>query len=112
MSEVIRLTPKLAVRRSENYEHYMFYCLACKEAPPYCTQQPNDHPKWSFNGDMEKPTFSPSLFLIRSLKDYEGCGPRCHLFIRDGKIEYQGDCEHALAGQTVDMVEFPEGFGT
>jgi len=32
----------------------------------------------------------------------------CHSFIRDGKIQFLGDCTHALAGQTVDLPELPE----
>jgi hypothetical protein len=28
---------------------------------------------------------------------------RCHLFVRDGKIQFLPDCHHALAGQVVDL---------
>jgi hypothetical protein len=27
----------------------------------------------------------------------------CHYFIVDGRIRYCGDCQHELAGQTVDL---------
>ena len=72
--------------------------------------------RWQFNGDGERPTFSPSL-LVRSghyvtgqtreqcascSGGYKACGV-CHSFIRDGKIQFLGDCTHALAGQTVDL---------
>jgi hypothetical protein len=107
MRDEIQLTPKLAVRRSDTYEHYLFYCPGCKEVHPYCTKSPTDQPKWMFNNNPEKPTFAPSLLLKRSKTDYEGCGPRCHLFVRDGMIEFCGDCEHDLAGKTVPMVEYP-----
>jgi len=30
------------------------------------------------------------------------------LFIQDGKLKYLSDCSHGYAGQTVDMVDFPE----
>jgi hypothetical protein len=33
--------------------------------------------------------------------------PLCHLFIEKGQIRFLGDCEHALAGQTVPMVPVP-----
>ncbi len=29
-----------------------------------------------------------------------------HSFIKDGMIEFLGDCTHKLAGQTVDLPEF------
>ena len=33
----------------------------------------------------------------------------CHHFIRDGKIQFLGDCTHALRGQTVDLPDIPPG---
>ena len=54
--------------------------------------QPNGH-KWSFNGDVDRPTFSPSINIVG----------RCHYFVRAGRIEYCGDSAHRLAGQTVDL---------
>ena len=55
---------------------------------------------WTFNGDMERPTFAPSLL----------CGlkspPRCHLFVRDGMIQFLGDCAHEFANRTVPLEPF------
>lgn len=31
----------------------------------------------------------------------------CHYFIKAGRIEFCGDCTHALKGQTVDLPDFP-----
>jgi len=70
-------------------------------------------PVWAFNGDTEKPTFSPSLLVTMGLKPdpVTHLAPKgapkqiCHSFIRDGKIEYLGDCTHPLAGQTIDLPE-------
>lgn len=60
------------------------------------------HPKpWGFNGDVERPTFTPSVLVYANESN-----PRCHSFVRDGKIEYLSDCEHDLAGTTVDLPEF------
>lgn len=61
-------------------------------------------PQWSFNGDLERPTLSPSI-----LSRYEW-GPErspvvCHSFVADGRIQFLGDCTHSLAGQTVDLRE-------
>jgi hypothetical protein len=56
---------------------------------------------WEFDGDLQRPTFSPS-FLVYA----DGFHPRCHSFVRAGKIEYLGDCDHAFAGQTLEIPEW------
>lgn len=55
---------------------------------------------WSWNGDTEKPTISPSI-LARGKY-------RCHSFLKDGVWEFLSDSEHRLAGQRVPMVDLPE----
>lgn len=66
---------------------------------------------WGFNGDMDRPTLTPSVLVYPNWKDVDGNvvehSPRCHVFIRDGRIEFLSDCTHALAGQTVDMQDVP-----
>lgn len=57
-------------------------------------------PGWTFNGDLKKPTFKPSL--LNRGGDKEGKAI-CHLYVTAGKIQYLPDCTHALAGKTVDM---------
>ena len=61
---------------------------------------------WSFDGNVEAPTFNPSL-LVYEYKHEDGVvfQPRCHSFIRKGKIQYLSDCGHKLAGQTVELPE-------
>ena len=56
-----------------------------------------NHPRWSFNGDFEKPTFTPSIHYKTEGKTV------CHSFIADGKIQFLNDSTHALTGQTVDL---------
>lgn len=58
-------------------------------------------PGWTFNGNFEKPTFSPSM-LARTPTT------RCHSFVTDGKIKYLDDCTHPLKGQTVDLPEIED----
>lgn len=80
--------------------------------------------RWAFNGDTEKPTFSPSM-LVRGQRYPSGrqfpnddehkrmmagedFRPQmvptwCHSFVTDGRIEYLADCTHALKGRTVDL---------
>lgn len=63
-------------------------------------------PSWTWNGDVERPTFSPSVLVKYPWKMMVNGGREqvtCHSFVREGRIEFLGDCTHALAGQTVDL---------
>lgn len=114
-----------------------FRCPGCGDShmlgvhwrPPGSEVSPHQlaGPHWGFNGDFERPTFTPSI-LARSghyddqhtLGDacwctWEGvdntpapfsCGI-CHSFVTDGRIQFLSDCTHALAGTTVDLPALP-----
>lgn len=99
---------------------FLFWCPGCKCAHGVWTTKRNGvGAVWSFNGNMEKPTFNPSL-LIRFTRDITSAEytrllageklniPKtvCHSFVRDGQIQFLGDCTHALAGKTVPMEAF------
>ncbi len=87
-----------------------FYCPGCKYGHAYRVakhpQEPDTVPIWSFNGDYEKPTFTPSLLVNGSGGNSRY--PRCHLFVTDGKIIYCSDSDHELAGQTVDLPDYED----
>lgn len=76
---------------------YWFMCPGC------------DSPKrikgWEFDGNVERPTFAPSV--LTTMPDGNG-EYVCHSFVRDGKIQFLGDCTHELKGQTVDLPELPD----
>jgi hypothetical protein len=85
---------------------YAFYCPGCKNnhAPyikPY--QAPNGS-SWQFNGDLESPTFNPSI-LTKVERSDKTKTMICHLFVKDGWIQYLSDCTHELAGQTIEMLD-------
>lgn len=63
----------------------------------------SERPVWSFNGDKERPTFSPSI-LTRMPWGDQGREVVNHVFIRDGKIQYLTDCSHEYAGKTLDLL--------
>lgn len=75
---------------------------------------------WTFNGDLERPTFSPSVlvggaqwgvadvFHKPNHKVAKGERTVCHSFVTGGQIQFLGDCTHTLAGQTVDLPEWSE----
>lgn len=60
---------------------------------------------WTWNGDLERPTFRPSI--LSRTADASG-EIRCHSYVTDGRIEFLGDCSHELAGQTVDLLNVDE----
>lgn len=79
-----------------------FYCPGCKYHHHLQIERGSTNPNgpiWKWNGDMEKPTFSPSL-MVNARTDQQ-----CHLALRDGKISYFNDCMHELAGRTVELEE-------
>jgi hypothetical protein len=88
---------------------YYFYCPGCKRGHGFDS-------RWSFNRNLERPTFQPSLLVrgVEQITDEEAerilagehIKPRpfvCHSFVTDGKIHFLNDCTHELAGQTVKM---------
>ena len=105
-----------------------FLCPGCGES--HDVNIAEGHPGWEFNGDFERPTLSPSVLVRRGhycnnppvpgdcacdfqqrFPDEEPwdwpCGV-CHSFVRDGRIEFLTDCTHALAGQTVELLEIKD----
>lgn len=92
---------------------YVFWCQGCERVHPYRVAkgltETNDRPMWTFNGDLDKPTFSPSLLVYPSNHpDGTPYQVRCHLFLIDGHIQYCSDSEHSLAGQTVPCPEWDD----
>jgi len=87
---------------------YAFHCPGCGYAHHFGTKAYTDargksHPVWHFNGNVDRPTFSPSLLVNAQWPE-----KRCHLFMRDGMIVYCGDCFHALAGQKVECPDWED----
>jgi hypothetical protein len=58
--------------------------------------------------------FAETVARLQSGSTREGYGEGderktfvCHSFVTDGRIQYLGDCTHAMAGQTVDLPDIP-----
>lgn len=89
---------------------WAIYCPGCDTLHSIWTSHPNSHNAvWGFNGDTEKPTFSPSVRITwpHWTTDQDGVETKkdhcCHFFIKEGNIEYCGDCTHELSGQTLAL---------
>ena len=85
---------------TEGQLNLSFYCPGCKCHHGICSEKYRDipGPVWSWNGSMDKPTFSPSL-RVRHGDNV------CHSFISDGFIQYLSDCTHELSGKTIEIPE-------
>ena len=103
--------------------------LAVGWTPPGMERSPHrpSAAGWGFNGDLDLPTFSPSVMnrvghyadgntaecYCTWSKRYPDKGDPgfacclCHSFITNGRITFLSDCTHAYAGQTLDLPEIP-----
>lgn len=106
-----------------------FRCPGCNEGH-MIRHGEGPGPRWTWNGDADKPTFTPSVLVTWSepanLHDQDAlkrdiaeaqrrrdageqnvkiplANKVCHTFVTDGRIQFLNDCTHALAGQTVDL---------
>jgi hypothetical protein len=83
-------------------QSYRFVCPGCAQYDEPGSTLIATHvfdSTWTYNGDGDRPTVSPSILLTGH------DGRRCHSFVREGRIEFLSDCTHALAGQTVELPE-------
>jgi hypothetical protein len=94
-----------------------FWCGGCQcghyfrtepspPSSPFAAGDQGSQAIWSWDGNEQSPTVSPSILVRYNGHDagVDGAPPqRCHLFIRSGHIDYLSDCTHALAGKTVPM---------
>jgi len=91
------------------YNHLMFVCPGCVaggpdgyagvHALPVNTTEDIGKPAWTWDGNLEAPTLSPSILS----KGY--C--LCHSFLRNGIFEFLSDSDHPLAGQSVPIPDLP-----
>jgi hypothetical protein len=114
------------ILRSGEGGQLMFWCPGCDAAHQVRVRTADGaRPSWDWNGNAERPTFSPSILVRgtemteRGRADYEAWTAAgypspapaafdsrpsvCHSFVSEGQIHYLGDCTHALAGQTVPL---------
>lgn len=105
MSNYELVSSKLVKVNDSLYRHY---CPACNLMHPVHVNPPGEAgDKWTWNGDVEKPTYSPSF----KQSNWQVDRPKtCHYFIADGKLQYCTDSDHAFAGQTIELPDVPGNF--
>jgi hypothetical protein len=105
----------------------MFWCPGCQTSH-LVYHGVGSGPRWNWNENVDKPTFTPSILTrtghyISSHKIGDDCWCTynikypdrpskfkcgiCHSFVTDGRIQFLSDCTHELAGQTVDLPDWP-----
>lgn len=119
---------KLAETTYGGGTRFMFWCPGCQDTH-YFSVGIAGQPSWNFDGNRDRPTISPSLLTRTghycahhkpgddcwcSYEARYGKKPpfacyQCHLFLKDGRLQFLADCTHALAGQTVDLPDLPAG---
>lgn len=78
-----------------NHTQYLFFCKGCGYEHAIALKSEGGH--HNFNMDLNNPTVSPSI--VQNFTP----GKMCHSFIKNGMIQYLGDCTHKLAGQTIEL---------
>ena len=81
----------------ENQQVWIF-CPGCKNHHAFTTKHPGPFIPWDWNGDLEKPTFNPSMLVNK-----HDPKSRCHSFVRHGIIQFLSDCFHELKSTTVAL---------
>jgi len=69
---------------------------------------------WDFDGNVDKPTFNPSVRITYNgpdagqERDY-GRAPSacCHYFLHAGQLQFCSDSTHELSGKTVALPPLP-----
>lgn len=120
------------ILRNVTGDGLMWFCPGCNHAHRIQTGS-GPGPRWAWNGNAERPTFSPSVLVTGIREDldeaaqaaYDALGPSelhgalsdprfrsvCHSFVVDGQMQMLGDCTHALAGKTVPIPAWPSNYG-
>lgn len=101
-----------------------FNCPGCKYLHVLRIEPKDNQPCWGFNGNYDKPTFTPSVLVTcghyvlgygKGSGAYcqfgcddptdgnPACCSICHSYVTDGNIQFLNDSTHELAGQTVPL---------
>lgn len=88
---------------------YAHWCPACARLHTFTLRGPFvPPPSWSFNYNVEHPTFEPSMDISHPARADMGIPAyRCHYFLRGGFLIYDTTSTHALSGQAVELPDLP-----
>lgn len=114
MGQVGRFLRRIGAADGYTNGGYAHFCPACHRMHAFAVDGPfRNGAQWTFNGNIDAPTFNPSMHIKVNTPDMgadyqpKAMSSVCHYFLRDGQIQFLGDCTHAMAGQTVPLPELP-----
>lgn len=86
-------------------EFVYYWCSGCGHAHSVPAE------RWNWNKNVDLPTLSPSVrhYIVNPTTKEETT--TCHYHLKDGVIEYCGDCPHNLKDQKVPLEEIPDDYG-
>ncbi len=92
---------RVLTNQEETETSYGIFCPGCERMHLF-------DKRWNFNGDMDSPTFKPSMLVYQNHPDKPAkkYNHRCHSYVTDGKIQFLNDCTHELVGTTVLLETF------
>lgn len=93
---------KFRVEEHVGVKYAIYRCPGCKHNHSVPAE------RWHWNGDVERPTLSPSVRHFIPAEDGRPEQTLCHYFVRDGIIEFCSDCGHDLKGQKVELPDIDE----
>ena len=102
-----------SVRWPDGVTGIAHWCPACDVAHAFSVTGKNSSgAQWSWDGNVDAPTCSPSMNIRINMPDMQGYNScagssTCHYFLRAGQIQFLGDSTHALRGQTVPLPDWP-----
>lgn len=94
-----------------------YWCQGCESLHGIRTKGPG---AWGWNGDVEKPVFTPSVLTTTGRRVDPSYKPEpddppecCHTFVgcngaEPGQVIFLGDCTHKLAGTVQPFPDLPE----
>lgn len=88
---------KLRIDQAAGGLTYWMWCPACDSLVRISDA-------WAWNGDVERPTFTPSLLTTTGAEDERVC----HAYVTDGSWHYLPDSTHADAGRSLGMADLPD----
>lgn len=91
-------THEVLAYKSDRHHAWLVWCPACDS--PHSFDE-----RWTFDGNHERPTFSPSM-LVRWRDPEGGVQHVCHSFLRAGVWQFLDDCTHALRGVTAQAPDW------
>ncbi len=110
------LSSKLRSWAHGNQEGLIYWCQGCNRHHHIITKGPG---AWGWNGDAERPVFTPSVLVTRPANPDAGEGfeeyrtaLRCHTFVgcngaQPGEVIFLADCSHALASTVQPLPDLP-----